>query len=248
MRLKMNCLKLYISVVLLVSVNLLIAQTQIGRSVISSGGQESSSGSIQLSSTIGEVAVATKNANYVLTEGFQQPIVVSGLVTFRLSIQDASCLGQTNGFATVDSIVGCNSPYQVIWSNGQNDTVASRLAPGDYSVQVVSNDGCQSQIQNFSIGVLSDDPCILKFYSGITPNNDGINDSWVIDNVEAFANNSVEIFDRRGIKIFSANNYNNESIVWDGESNAGHQLPSGTYFFIFESGDLIEKGWIELSR
>ncbi len=63
-----------------------------------------------------------------------------------------------------------------------------------------------------------------------------------------FADNQVEIFDRRGVKVYSANNYDNQSVVWDGESKDGYNLPSGTYFFIFESGDLVEKGWIELSR
>jgi gliding motility-associated-like protein len=244
----MENLKVYISIVLFLSFFKLTAQTQIGRSVISSGGQESSSSTIKLSSTIGEGAVATKNGNYVLTEGFQQPIVVSGLITFRLNLQKASCLGKSNGFAIVDSIVGCNPPYQVRWSNGQSDTIARNLAAGNYSVQVVSNDGCQSQLQYFSIGVISEVPCTLKFYSGITPNNDGINDSWIIDNVDAFAENQVEIFDRRGVKVYSENNYDNQSVVWEGESNDGLNLPPGTYFFIFKSGDFVEKGWIELSR
>lgn len=233
---------------MIVGVNSLMAQNQISRSVISTSGQESSSSSLQLSSTIGEVAVATKNGNYILTEGFQQPIVVSGLVTFRLGIQDASCLGQTNGFATVDSIVGCNPPYQVLWSNGQTDTTARNLAAGSYSVQVISNDGCQSQLEFFNVGTISQESCLLKFYSGITPNNDGVNDSWIIDNVGAYAENQVEIFNRRGVKVFDAVNYNNQSVVWEGESNDGLNLPSGTYFFIFESGNRIEKGWIELSR
>lgn len=244
----MNKLKLYIFAFLIGSLNLLTAQNQISRSVLSSGGHDSNGSSIQLSSTIGEVAVKTQTGNYLLTEGFQQPIVVSGLITFRLNIQNASCFGQSNGFATVDSIVGCNPPYQVIWSNGQSDTIARNLAPGNYSVQLVSADGCQSQLQYFNIGVISEEPCILKFYSGITPNNDGVNDSWIIDNVGAFADNKVEIFDRRGVKVYSANNYDNQSVVWEGESNDGLNLPSGTYFFIFESGDLVEKGWIELSR
>ncbi|MEX2379759.1 MAG: gliding motility-associated C-terminal domain-containing protein, partial [Vicingaceae bacterium] len=70
----------------------------------------------------------------------------------------------------------------------------------------------------------------------------------IIDNVGAFANNKVEIFDRRGVKVYSANNYDNQSVVWEGNSKEGYELASGTYFFIFESGDLVEKGWIELSR
>lgn len=224
------------------------SQTQISRSVISSGSQDSNSGTIQLSSTIGEVAVATKNGNYVLTEGFQQAIVVNGLVTFTLNIRDASCQGQSNGFAELVNINGCDAPYEVLWSNGQSGNTVTNLPPGNYSVQVISDDDCQSQLHSFTIGLINDNPCVLKFYSGITPNNDGVNDVWEIDNVSLFPDNEVNIFDRRGNKVYSGKNYDNQDEVWKGENLSGNTLPSGTYFFIFESVEITQKGWIELTR
>lgn len=241
-------LLLHIIITLFLLTGAVYSQTQISRSVISSGSQDSKSGTIQLSSTIGEVAVATKNGNYVLTEGFQQAIVVSGLLTFTLNIRDASCQGQSNGFAELVNINGCNAPYEVLWSNGQTGGAVSNLPPGNYSVQVISDDDCQSQLQSFTIGLLNDEPCLLKFYSGITPNNDGVNDAWEIDNVILFPENEVNIFDRRGNKVYNGKNYNNQNEVWKGKNLSGNPLPSGTYFFIFESDDLTQKGWIELTR
>jgi len=223
------------------------SQTQIGRSVIGSAGEESSSATIILSSTVGEVAVSTQANNIVITEGFQQAISVNSLLSFNVNVQHASCRGLSNGYAEVINLSGCNSPYQVLWSNGQSGNRATNLTPGNYSVQVISDDGCQSQNYNFSVELLNEE-CKLKFYSGITPNADGVNDRWEIDNVTLYPENVVNIFDRRGNLVYSGKNYDNKNEVWKGDSKNGKPLPSGTYFFIFESDELTQKGWIELTR
>ena len=95
---------------------------------------------------------------------------------------------------------------------------------------------------------LLNEECKLKFYSGITPNADGVNDSWEIDNVSLYPENVVNIFDRRGNLVYSGKNYDNKNEVWKGDSKNGKPLPSGTYFFIFESDELTQKGWVELTR
>ena len=91
-------------------------------------------------------------------------------------------------------------------------------------------------------------PCLLKFYSGITPNADGRNDFWIIDNIELFPSNEVIFYNRLGNKVWEGTNYDNNSVVWGGENLSGSDLPSDTYFYIFESGNDVEKGWVELTR
>lgn len=52
----------------------LMAQVQLERQVVASGGQSASSANLQLDYTIGEAVVAThSSANLILTQGFQQP-------------------------------------------------------------------------------------------------------------------------------------------------------------------------------
>jgi gliding motility-associated-like protein len=84
----------------------------------------------------------------------------------------------------------------------------------------------------------------LKIYKAFTPDGDNINDFWVVEN------NQVMIYDRLGGLIFSALDYNNEDIVWDGRSNQNGQniLPTGTYFYKIDLGREIpiQKGFIEL--
>lgn len=226
------------------------AQVQIERQVIGSAGSETSTPSIKVSSTTGETAVQTTVLSGVIyTEGFQQPLK-EDTIFILLSSGNASCIGRSNGFAEIDSISGCESPYTVNWSAGRSPADPNQvfgLAPGEYTVQVVSNDGCEG-IFPFSIGLIENEACQLKFFSGISPNNDGMNDTWVIENVEAFPENEVRIFNRLGNTVFDETNYDNQSVVWKGNNLSGNELPSGTYFYIFETAGLVEKGWIELTR
>lgn len=69
----------------------------------------------------------------------------------------------------------------------------------------------------------------------ITPNNDGINDKFVIPcfNTGQYQNNQVKIFNQWGDEVFGAQPYENN---WSG-TYLGEQLPVGTYFYIVDIGD-----------
>ena len=228
------------------------AQIQKEREVISSTGGEAQNSTIKLSFTVGETVVPTEvGSNLIINQGFEQYLDSSSLISFDISVQDASCAGKRNGRAFVTNIIGCQAPYNVIWSAGTNptDTFSTvGLLAGDYTVQVISSDGCSSQPVPFTIGLEDPNPCLLKFYSGITPNGDGINDNWVIDNVDVFPDNEVAIYNRLGNLVWEANNYDNVNTIWDGDNLSGNDLPSDTYFYIFQSDEGVEKGWIELTR
>lgn len=257
---------LFLFVVVTSSANI-IAQTQLERSVISSGGNESSSSSIQISSTVGEPAVQTASTgNFIYTQGFQQPIVgtiSSSPLRMVISSTGASCQGRDNGLVLIDSIIGCQSPYQLVLNilptpfdtvpldTMQADSSAagvsfSGLGQGTYILQVVSADGCSDAFL-FPIGLIDAEACALKFYSGITP-NDNRNNQWIIDNVELYPSNEVTIINRLGNLVWEGSNYDNTNVVWSGENLNGNELPSATYFYIFETDGVVEKGWIELTR
>jgi large repetitive protein len=66
----------------------------------------------------------------------------------------------------------------------------------------------------------------------MSPNNDGLNDLFVIENVSLYADYSLTIYNESGLEIYKiAGNYQNN---WDGTYN-GNTLPTGVYFYVFRN-------------
>lgn len=77
----------------------------------------------------------------------------------------------------------------------------------------------------------------------LSPNGDGKNDFWKVDNVEIYKDFELKIFDQFGQVIYSTpNNYNNE---FDGKYN-GNSLPTGNYYYIFQKDKKQFKGNITI--
>ncbi len=69
--------------------------------------------------------------------------------------------------------------------------------------------------------------------TGFTPNGDGKNDAWVIDNMNLFPNVEIEVYNRWGEQLFySKGNY----IPWMGTYN-GKPVPVGTYYYVIRLND-----------
>jgi gliding motility-associated-like protein len=149
------------------------------------------------------------------------------------------CIGDTSFL----SVIGGSIPT---WSLNSNPNILSVAPMSDvsYTYSAVDNNGCVGDII-FNISI--DEACAIAVYNGLTPNGDGINDFWIIDNIENYSNNKVYIYNRWGNKVFQTSNYNNAENVWDGKFN-GQVVPSGTYFYVIESNELIKKGWIEITN
>ena len=77
----------------------------------------------------------------------------------------------------------------------------------------------------------------------ISPNGDGIFDTWVIQNSVLFRNAKIYIFDKDGKIVFNSTGYD---VPWDGTYN-GEKLPAGAYYYLIEFPDDIKfKGVISL--
>lgn len=127
------------------------------------------------------------------------------------------------------------STYSWSPSLGLSDTTianpsANPTTTTTYTVTVASAFGCESS-DSITVTV---QPKII-FATGITPNGDGINDVWIIDFIEEFPNNVVEIYNRWGKLLFHADGYKQN---WDGKYE-GNELPIGTYYYIIELNDGI---------
>ncbi len=163
-------------------------------------------------------------------------------------VQSATC-NNANGFITL-LVSNDISLERVAWyhdgaqvDDGPNlqDAMA-----GQYTVKVVTTLGCETDKDV----VL---PADILAYNGISRNGDGNNDFFLIECIENFPSNHVEIFNRAGTKVYEADGYDNSNVLFDGNSNRGisimgTHLPSGTYFFVISKGDGSKSivGYLEL--
>lgn len=70
-------------------------------------------------------------------------------------------------------------------------------------------------------------PLKYNIPQGFSPNGDGVNDKFVIDNLSG-DNASVWIFTRYGVQVYRNANYKND---WDGRNSLGAPVEDGTYFY-----------------
>jgi len=217
--------------------------------LVGSGGNYSSNGNITLSSSVGECIVPTvQNGPIILTQGFQQPSANGTLsLNTTLAYYNATCLGAANGVATV-TVTGGSAPYTYAWSTGAGDSLATNdsLAPGTYSV-TVTDAGNLSQTQTFTV-VDGTEICDIAVYNGFTPNGDGFNDFWIIDYIDLHLPNTVTIYNRWGYEVWGKENYDNSSVVWDGKTESGDELPDGTYYYVITMANATTKGWVEITH
>ena len=113
-----------------------------------------------------------------------------------------------------------------------NPIVATPMVTGIYIVQAITPIGC-IEIDTITVTIID-----FIIPSGITPNGDGINDTWIIMNemsLSYYPNVVVLIYNRWGEKIWqSAKGY---PVPWDGKTLKGKDLPMGTYYFIIDFND-----------
>ncbi|MFH6994804.1 gliding motility-associated C-terminal domain-containing protein, partial [Flavobacterium sp. FlaQc-48] len=102
-----------------------------------------------------------------------------------------------------------------------------------------------SDYENFTgdnptvIDVIKQD-CAIEVFNAVSPNGDGINDEFHIKGLECYPTNTVEIYNRWGVKVFETSGYNSNGNVFKGYSDGrttisrGAGLPDGTYFYILK--------------
>jgi len=131
----------------------------------------------------------------------------------------------------------------------------------NYTVAATDNNGCKnaavatvmvvSSYTVFSNGVsVCPKPITdVTVYNSFSPNGDGLNDVFEIDNIDKFIPNHVYIYNRWGQLLWDKQDYNNTSVVWDGKDTKGNIMAPGTYFYIIEiEGKTGIKHWVELTK
>nr|WP_294317288.1 T9SS type B sorting domain-containing protein [uncultured Chryseobacterium sp.] len=141
--------------------------------------------------------------------------------------------------------------------NGSNATVhATGTKPMLYSIDGI-NWQSSNMFYNLPTGITTfyvkytGSDCIVKqqgvvldIKNAITPNGDGMNDHWIVKNLQVFGNrlSTVKIFDRYQALIFEQKS--NTEFYWDGTIK-GRAIPTSSYWYVITLPDgRTFTGWI----
>ncbi len=118
-------------------------------------------------------------------------------------------------------------------TDGFSYTVCNELCPGDCAEAFVT------------IIVEANRECVAP--TVITPNGDGLNDSFIVPCLGYYPNSSIIFFNRWGDEVYRSDNYQND---WQGTYN-NVDLPVGTYFYILsvnDGNDTKLQGYVYIQR
>ena len=82
--------------------------------------------------------------------------------------------------------------------------------------------------------------CDVEVFNAVSPDGDGLNDSFRIEGLECYPNNTVEIYNRWGVKVYETSSYDNFDNSFKGFSDGrttmsrSEKLPTGTYWYILK--------------
>ena len=184
-----------------------------------------------------------------ITDSDTTSIIINPNPTASISTADVyfSCTGT----AAVHPSGGA-SPYSYEWdisgTPAYTDSI-SDLCAGVYPVTITDANSCVYS----DTAIINELPTIekrpLTIYNTITPNADGVNDTWIIENIQEFPDNEVQVFNRWGARVFEQKGYG-QGKEWDGRSESGNDLPAGTYYYILDLGDgsPVKQGTVTLVR
>jgi gliding motility-associated-like protein len=198
----------------------------------------------------------TGNANYTAATPVVQTLKVNDNPAPVISI--ISDLGLSISKGEIAKLTATGA-LTYLWSNadgiisGQNTAVLTvrPLVTTTYTVTGTNQFG-RSTAKTITIEVKSDFQAVGATTASsatniISPNGDGVNDFFVVKNIDVYPNNSITIFDRAGKTLYKVKSYKNN---WDGSIN-GIQLEEGTYYYIIEFGDgktNAKKGFITIVK
>ncbi|MFD1872704.1 gliding motility-associated C-terminal domain-containing protein [Hymenobacter bucti] len=204
------------------------------------GAQTTSAGTTFTTSTLRDGQVVTLA---VLTTTPCGPVrVVSNAIAVAISPTPNVEAGPDKTIMEGEQVVlegSADGPYPVTWAPGLGLTFASATnqlrptaAPAVTTTYTLSAQlgNCPDQ-SSVTVTVTPR----LRIPNALSPNGDGNDDTWQIDNIGAYPGNHVLVFNRWGSKIFETSGYRRGN-EWNG-AISGQPAPVGTYYYVITLGN-----------
>lgn len=212
---------------------------------------------------------ATTTYTVTLTDG--NNCSSNGSVTVNVQSNSTVNAVDDNTSTPIDQIVNTDvaandtgDPLSVVIITGATNGVATVLTDGtidylplsgftgvDSVVYSICDEFCSSICDTAVLRISVDIEDELTVPGGFSPNGDGINETLIIDGLDAYPNNSLTIFNRWGDIVYTSAPYNND---WGGEAEgkgtlSGEEVVTGTYFYVLDLGDgTMMNGSIEIKK
>jgi gliding motility-associated-like protein len=138
---------------------------------------------------------------------------------------------------SIEATASGAEPLKFLWSLDSDPNFKKSslnidsLNRGNYKLIMYAANNCQD---SFKIVVLSGED--LDIPKGISPNNDGANDIWIIRGIQQWEDFSVELRTMRGELVYLQDaSINPIYVPMDGKDVNGTNLPSGDYSYVIQS-------------
>ncbi|MBN1131884.1 MAG: gliding motility-associated C-terminal domain-containing protein, partial [Bacteroidales bacterium] len=149
-------------------------------------------------------------------------------LSISFDTEPAYCPDTEDGWISVMTSGGVE-PHTIVWNQVlENDARQSSVPAGTYVATLTDFNGC---ILVDTVIVDSEYASCLIIPNAFTPNGDGINDTWIIENLYLYEGVTLRIFDRWGTLVFISDNAENEH--WNGTIQ-NRPLPIDSYHYILE--------------
>lgn len=154
---------------------------------------------------------------------------------------------------TIDfEVLNDNERYSYYWDigNGYFSTIAAPITryidTGTYRVILtISDTACGEVYQDTAEVVLNEIGGEVFIPNAFTPNQDGLNEEFVISGSQCGEGQVFEIYSRWGTLIFRTNNPFEE--FWDGTFK-GQESPQGVYVYLLRGNGDIKSGYLSIIR
>ncbi len=206
-----------------------------------------------IDAVVNDIATFTLEGSFIDCHGNliqeSDQVTVTKLPALQLDLPAQAYICENEAIYLDAQIKNTNDYNQITytWLNDQGQTISSDSKvvvnmPGTYKV-IITTDNCQNEFEV----LVETYPSPCKVPQGISPNGDGKNDKWVLDYLaDQIGIDKVEIFDRRGVKVYEKNNYIDQFV---GKNDNGTDLPTAGYFYVIHLKDnRTLTGWLIIAR
>lgn len=187
-----------------------------------------------------DVLITDLNSCFVDTFGIlEQP----ELIQFTRELRNPTCPDIFDGFLHY-SIEGGIPPYDLRLNERRVDEFIEDLGEGSYKLVITDNNLCMLTDSADLKGI---SPICVTVPNAFSPNADGDNDTWIIEDIELYPDVKIEVYNRWGELIYYAPK--GYTKPWDG-TYKGRELPIDSYFYIIDlnNGRDVLSGNITLLR